>query len=76
MDTQKLLFNKIMSEATGKEHYAASVFIEELLKLRGGCENPNLDEDCQCSECVFSNGHNCGKLFLAYWLDEVERGKR
>jgi hypothetical protein len=69
IDFNKLRFYSLLK----KEQFAAKVLIEALQEIHSGCENPNLDTDCDCKNCVFSNGSDCGKLFLSCWHDELKK---
>ena len=75
MDAQKLIFKEMLSEVTGKNYHIATVYIEELLQIRGGCKNQNVSRRCRCSECVFSCGEICAKLVLLHWLDILNGDK-
>ena len=69
MDFNKLRFYELLK----KERHAAKVLIEALQEIHGGCENPSLDSNCDCGNCAFSTRANCGKLFLAYWHDDLKK---
>jgi hypothetical protein len=72
MEINKLRFAELFNQKRG----TAKALINALLEIRGGCNNPNIDRNCKCENCVFNaHGNNCGKLFLSYWLDKLNEAQ-